>query len=160
MKNNPAKLRFSDGAGSRRHADHCLRREKLILHTDGCCRGNPGPAGIGVVIRDSHKKVLKELSEYIGEGTNNIAEYRALIRGLEEAGSLGADELAIFMDSELVVKQLNGEYRVKDDGMKELFKKALEGLRRFKSFEIKHVDRSKNKEADRLANKAINLAGV
>ncbi len=137
-----------------------MKNNRLVLYTDGCCRGNPGPAGIGVVIRNARKKILKELSEYIGEATNNIAEYSALIRGLEEACELGAEEVMVFMDSELVVKQLNGEYRVKDDGMKELFRQAVEALKDFKAFEIKHVDRSKNKEADKLANRAINLAGV
>lgn len=137
-----------------------MQNNKLVLYTDGCCRGNPGPAGIGVVIKDSRKKILKELSEYIGEATNNIAEYSALIRGLEEACEMGAEEVMVFMDSELVVRQLNGEYRVKDDGMKELFRQAVEALKDFKAFEIKHVDRSKNKEADSLANRAVNLAGV
>ncbi|MCX5679167.1 MAG: ribonuclease HI family protein [Candidatus Omnitrophica bacterium] len=82
------------------------------------------------------------------------------MRGLEEAGDLGAQEIKVFMDSELIVKQLKGEYRVKDDGMKELFRRTLEVLKDFKSFEIKHIDRSKNKEADKLANRAINLSGV
>ena len=136
-----------------------MKNSKVVLHTDGCCRGNPGPAGIGVVIKDPHKKILKELSEYIGEATNNIAEYSALIRGLEAAGDLGAEDVKVFMDSELVVKQLSGEYRVKDYKMKELFRQALEVLKDFKSFEIKHIDRSKNKEADSLANRAIDLAG-
>jgi len=132
---------------------------KILLYTDGCCRGNPGPAGIGVVIKDPRKKILKELSEYIGEATNNIAEYSALIRGLEEAGEIGAEEVTVFMDSELVVRQINGEYRVKDEGMRGLFRRALEVLKAFKSFEIKHIDRSKNKEADSLANRAIDLSG-
>jgi len=137
-----------------------LKNSSITLYTDGCCKGNPGPAGIGVVIKDSHKKILKELSEYIGEATNNIAEYSALIRGLEAAGDLGARDVTVFMDSELVVKQLSGEYRVKDDGMKKLFLQTLEALKDFKSFEIKHIDRSKNKEADKLANRAIDLARV
>ena len=134
-------------------------KNKLVLYTDGCCKGNPGPAGIGVVIKDSRKKILKELSEYIGEATNNIAEYSALIRGLEVAGDLGAEDITVFMDSELIVKQLSGEYRVKDDGMKKLFLQTLEVLKDFKSFDIKHIDRSKNKEADKLANRAIDLLG-
>ena len=137
-----------------------MKNKNFSLYTDGCCKGNPGPAGIGIVIKDSHKKIIKELSEYIGEATNNIAEYSALIRGLEAAGDLGAEDIKVFMDSELVVKQLNGEYRVKDDRMKELFKQAFGFLKDFKSFEIKHIDRSKNKEADKLANKAIDMAGV
>jgi len=136
-----------------------LKNKTVVLYTDGCCRGNPGPAGIGVVIKDPHKKILKELSEYIGEATNNIAEYSAIIRGLEAACDLGADEITVFMDSELVVKQLSGEYRVKDERMKELFLQTLGALKDFKSFEIKHIDRSKNKEADLLANKALNLSG-
>ena len=135
-----------------------MKSKRLILHTDGCSRGNPGPAGIGVLIQDQKKKILKESYKYLGEATNNIAEYSALIYGLEEARTLGADEVTIYMDSELVVRQINGEYRVKDAGMKELFTTALRALGEFKSFEVKHVDRSKNKEADKLANKAINLA--
>ena len=136
-----------------------MKSKKLILHTDGCSRGNPGPAGIGVLIQDQKKKIVKESYKYIGEATNNIAEYSALIHGLEEARALGADEITVYMDSELVVRQINGEYRVKDAVMKELFTNAFRVLRGFKSFEVKHIDRSKNKEADKLANKAINLAG-
>ena len=137
-----------------------MKNKEMVLYTDGCCRGNPGPAGIGVVIKDSRKKTLKELSEYIGEATNNIAEYSALIRGLKAAGEMGAEEIKVVMDSELVVRQISGEYRVKDEGMKELFRHTLEILKDFKSFEIKHIDREKNKEADKLANKAINLSGL
>lgn len=136
---------------------YTLKNSGITLYTDGCCKGNPGPAGIGVVIKDSRKKILKELSEYIGEATNNIAEYSALIRGLEIAGDLGARDITVFMDSELIVKQLSGEYRVKDEGMKKLFLQTLEVIKDFKSFEIKHIDRSRNKEADKLANRAINL---
>lgn len=137
-----------------------MKSKKLILHTDGCSRGNPGPSGIGVLIQDQKKKVVKELYKYIGEVTNNIAEYSALIYGLEEARTLGADEVTVYMDSELVVRQINGEYRVKDASLKELFTAAFRALGEFKSFEVRHIDRSKNKEADKLANKAINLAGL
>ena len=134
-----------------------MKSKKLFLYTDGGARGNPGPAGIGVVILDSAKKRIKDVSKYIGEATNNVAEYSALIQGLEEALLLDADDVVIHMDSELVVKQLNGEYRVTDENMKQLFAKALGILNHFKSFEIKHIERSKNKEADKLVNKAINL---
>lgn len=134
--------------------------EKLILYIDGASRGNPGPAGIGVVIMTSRRKKVQEIYRYLGETTNNIAEYQALINGLEEAARLGPDEVVIHMDSELVVKQMNGEYRVKDAGMKELFDRALILLKKFKAFEIRHIDREKNKDADKLANKAINLAGL
>ncbi len=130
------------------------------MYTDGASRGNPGPSGIGVVILDAKRTKIKEVYKYIGEATNNIAEYAALVCGLEEAALLDAEEIVIYMDSELLAKQLNGEYKVKDEKMKILFEKALGILKNFKSFEIKHIDREKNKEADRLANKAINLAGL
>lgn len=135
-----------------------MKSKKLFLYTDGGSRGNPGPAGIGVVIFDGAKKRVKDSYKYIGETTNNIAEYNALIHGLEEALLLKADEVVVSMDSELIVKQLNGEYRVKDSNIKPLFEKALSILKQFKSFEIKQIDRSRNKEADKLVNKAINLA--
>lgn len=137
-----------------------MKSKRLYLYTDGGSRGNPGPAGIGIVILDSAKKKIKESFKYIGETTNNIAEYSALVLGLEEAAALDADEVVVNLDSELVVKQLNGEYKVKDSGMKALFDKALGILKSFDNFEIKHIDRSKNKEADKLVNKAINLAGL
>lgn len=137
-----------------------MRNKKILLYIDGASRGNPGPAGIGIVILDDSRKKLKELYKYIGETTNNIAEYNALIYGLEEAVKLGADEIAVNVDSELVAKQMNGDYRVKDDNIRALFEKALGISRNFKSFEIKHIERSKNKDADRLANKAINLGAL
>lgn len=137
-----------------------MKSKRLILYADGGSRGNPGPAGIGVVILDEKKKKLKELYRYIGETTNNNAEYNALICGLEEAEALGADEIVVNLDSELVVKQLNGEYRVKNPEIKPLFGEAIAGLKKFRSFKICHIDRSENKEADKLVNKAINLAGL
>lgn len=137
-----------------------MKNKKIFLYTDGGARGNPGPAGIGVVILDSAKKKLKELYKYIGESTNNVAEYSALICGLEEASLIKADEVVVHLDSELVVKQLNGEYRVKNADIKPLFEKALGILKTFSAFEIKHIVREKNKEADKLVNKAINLAGL
>jgi len=136
-----------------------LKSKKLSLYTDGASRGNPGPAGVGVVILDGRKKI-KELYKYIGETTNNMAEYNALIYGLEEAVNLAAKEVVVNLDSELVARQLNGEYKVKDDDIKALFERALSILKNFEHFEIRHVARSKNKDADRLANKAINLASL
>ena len=103
---------------------------------------------------------IKDFYKYIGETTNNVAEYNALIHGLEEAVKLNADEVVINMDSELIAKQLNGEYRVKNPDIKPLFEKAIGILKNFRSFEIKHIERSKNKEADKLVNKAINLASL
>lgn len=137
-----------------------MKNKKLFLYTDGGSRGNPGPSGIGVIVLDAKRKKIKETSKYIGETTNNVAEYSALVCGLEEAAALGADEVVVYMDSELLAKQLNGEYRVKDENIKVLFMKALGILKNFGSFEIKHIAREKNKEADKLANKAINLAGL
>ena len=99
-----------------------MKNKKLLLYTDGGSRGNPGPSGIGVVILDSRRKKIKEASRYIGEATNNVAEYTALVCGLEEAAALNADEVVIYMDSELLARQLSGEYRVKDEDMKALFK--------------------------------------
>jgi len=135
-------------------------RKKLVLYIDGGARGNPGPAGIGVVILDERGKKIKDLSKYIGEATNNIAEYSALLYGLEEALILRADEIKINLDSELVAKQLEGDYRVKDANIRPLFERALNMLKSFKSFEIKHIEREKNKEADKLVNRAINLASL
>ncbi|MDP2913498.1 MAG: ribonuclease HI family protein [Candidatus Omnitrophota bacterium] len=134
--------------------------KKLHLYIDGGSRGNPGPAGIGIIILDSKRKKLKEIFKYIGEATNNIAEYTALVNGLEEALKLSANEVVINMDSELVAKQISGDYKVKNVDIKPLFERALGMLRKFGSFKIKHIDRSKNKEADRLANKAMNLSGL
>ena len=137
-----------------------MKSKRVFIYVDGGSRGNPGPAGIGVVILDAGKKKIKEIWKYIGETTNNVAEYTALIHGLEEAINLKADEIIVNMDSELVARQLNGEYKVKDPGMRELFEKALVALKNFKSFEIKHIERAKNKEADKLVNKAINLSSL
>lgn len=137
-----------------------MPNNKLLLYTDGASRGNPGPSGIGVVILDAKKKKIKELSKYIGQTTNNVAEYSALIYALEEALALKAEDVVIHMDSELMSKHLSGEYRVKSPEIKPLFEKALGILKNFNSFEVKHVERSKNKDADRLANKAINLSSL
>ncbi|MFA4981235.1 MAG: ribonuclease HI family protein [Candidatus Omnitrophota bacterium] len=138
-----------------------MKNKKVFIYTDGGSRGNPGPAGVGVVIMDDKKKKkIKEMCKYIGEATNNTAEYSALICGLEEAIMLDADEIVVYMDSELVAKQMSGEYRVKNADIKPLFEKAVDILKKFKSFEIKHIERSKNKEADKLANKAMNLASL
>ena len=137
-----------------------MKSKRFFLYADGGSRGNPGPAGVGAVILDSKKKKVKEVFKYIGETTNNNAEYNALIAGLEEVRSLGGDEVIVYLDSELVVKQINGEYRVKNADIKPLFEKAVEVLKNFKSFEIRHIDRSKNKEADKLVNKAINLSSL
>lgn len=131
---------------------------KLILHTDGAARGNPGPAGIGIVIRAEDGTTLAELGEYIGEATNNVAEYRALIRGLEEARRLGADSVEILADSELLVRQINGEYRVRHPNLVPLYAEVMEKLKGFSSFSIVHVPRKENARADALANWALDEA--
>lgn len=128
---------------------------KLIIHTDGAARGNPGPAGIGVTIQKEDGTRLAEISQFIGRATNNVAEYTALITALEKAAALGAQELEVYTDSELVVKQIKGEYRVKNEGLKPLYQKVKSLASQFSNFHIAHVVRDKNKEADRLANKGI-----
>ena len=135
-------------------------RKKVVIYVDGGSRGNPGPSGVGVVILDAGGKRLKEISKYIGETTNNIAEYSALLYGLEETLILRADEIVVNLDSELVARQLTGDYRVKDAGLKPLFERAMNMLKSFKNFEIRHIEREKNKEADKLVNRAINLASL
>ena len=137
-----------------------MKNKRIEIYVDGGSRGNPGPSGAGVVILDSNGNRLKDISKYIGEATNNIAEYSALLYGLEEALILRADEIVVNLDSELVAKQLTGDYRVKDSGLKPLFERAMNMLKSFKSFEIRHIEREKNKEADKLVNRAINLASL
>lgn len=137
-----------------------MKNKKIFLYIDGASRGNPGPAGVGLLILDNNRKKIKEFYKYLGEATNNIAEYNALIYGLEKALELNADEIVINLDSELVAKQVNGEYRVKNSDIKPLFERAVDSLKNFKKFELRHIARSENKEADKLANKAINLAGL
>lgn len=124
------------------------------IFTDGAARGNPGPAGIGVVIRND-KEVLLEVSDYIGKTTNNVAEYMAFIRGLEEALDMGERNIEVFSDSELLVKQINGEYKVKDDGLIPLFHHAKSLTRKFKHCRVYHTAREENERADQLANKGI-----
>lgn len=131
----------------------------LVLRTDGAARGNPGPAGIGIVLESWDGEVIGEVAEYIGHATNNVAEYSALIRGLEEAARRGAREVAVFSDSELLVRQMKGEYRIKNEGLRPLFMRATELARtRFGRFDITHVPREQNKRVDRLANLAIDGA--
>lgn len=129
--------------------------KKLIIHTDGAARGNPGPAGIGVIMKCPDGKVVGEHYEYLGETTNNQAEYKALIRALKEAIKLEAEEVDIFADSELMVSQIKGIYKVKNEGLKPLFDEARGLVKKIKTFHIAHVRREKNKEADNLANIAI-----
>jgi len=131
-----------------------MNKERLEIYTDGGARGNPGPAGIGVVIwRDN--ELIGRYKEYIGEATNNQAEYKAAILGLQQAKKLGAKELVFYMDSELVVNQLDRKYKIKDPKLGSLFVQAWNLILHFKSVEFLHIPREKNKEADKLVNQAI-----
>lgn len=127
---------------------------RAILSVDGAAKGNPGPAGIGVVISDESGAVLKEIGEYIGEATNNCAEYTALIRGLSEAGEMGFSEVHVYTDSELMAHQLNGRYKVKSEGLAPLWEAAQGLIRKFSSVSIESVPRARNKAADKLASAA------
>lgn len=122
---------------------------------DGASRGNPGEAGCGAVIFDETGRLLKELYRYLGQTTNNVAEYEGLLMGLEGALRFGGKRLRVESDSELLVRQLNGLYRVKDKKLVRLHQRALALLRRLKAYRIIHVPREHNRLADRLANKAI-----
>lgn len=125
------------------------------LNTDGGARGNPGPAGAGIVLRSPDGAIVARGGAFLGSVTNNVAEYEALLWGLRAAKALGVTRLVVRADSELVVKQLRGEYRVKNEGLKPLFTRA-QGLRRaFDSVEFVHVRREQNAEADALANEAM-----
>ena len=125
------------------------------LFSDGACRGNPGVGGAGAVITDDQDNVLWEGKEYLGQCTNNIAEYRALILGLKGALSQGFRSLDVYMDSELLAKQINGSYRVKNEHLKVLMQEVRSLLESFESVHVHHVPRSRNSHADQLANLAI-----
>jgi ribonuclease HI len=129
--------------------------ERLIVHVDGGARGNPGPAAIAAVLADPEGSVLEERSETIGHATNNVAEYRALLLGIERAGALGARELELVGDSELIVKQVRGEYRVKDAALRELHGQVTAALSDFDRWSIRNVPREENADADRLVNEAL-----
>lgn len=134
---------------------------KVRLHTDGGARGNPGPAGIGAVLEvfeGEQWRTKERIKKYLGRATNNQAEYRALIAGLEAAHELGATHVECCLDSELLVKQLNHEYRVKDVGLAPLFMKAWNLGSRFEQITYRHIRREYNKEADQLVNEAIDEA--
>jgi ribonuclease HI len=128
---------------------------KVIVHVDGGARGNPGPAAIGVVVSDPGGTVLDEVAETIGVATNNVAEYQALLKGVERALALGADDIQLVNDSELVARQLTGDYKVKHPAMKPLYQQAIAALRPFRRWEIRTVPRAQNARADALVNAAL-----
>lgn len=128
---------------------------KLVINVDGGARGNPGPAAIGVVVSDADGNVVDELAEPIGHATNNVAEYRAVLRGIEWARGLGASELEIVGDSELVARQLTGTYKVRHPSMKPLYEEAVAALHAFDRWSIRTVPRDENAGADALVNQAL-----
>ena len=128
--------------------------KRATIAVDGASKGNPGPAGIGVVIYDESGKVVKEIGEYIGQATNNFAEYTALLRGLSEVLNMGVSHVAVTTDSELLARQINGQYKVKSEVIIPLFESALDLLGKFKTWTVNHVTRDKNKQADKLASQA------
>lgn len=132
--------------------------ERVRLHADGASRGNPGPAGAAAVLFGEKGDVLFEWKAFLGTCTNNEAEYQGLILGLTESLGKGYRNLSIFLDSELVVRQLTGRYRVKNERLKKLYDRAAALLGRLESWTVDHVGRENNAEADRLANEAIDGA--
>jgi len=142
-------------AAATRHAAPASPAHRVRMFSDGASRGNPGPAGAGAVIVDAQGRVLKRLGKYIGRETNNIAEYAGVILGLRGALEMGAREIDVRADSELMIKQLKGDYRVKNEGLKPLFAEAQALLRKFDKFTLRHVPREENTLADEMSNRAI-----
>ncbi len=127
----------------------------FVLYTDGASRGNPGPAAFGVVLVDATGRIVQEFGQALGKATNNEAEYRGLLAGLELARSHGTQELEIRLDSALLVAQLRGEYKIRAANLKPLYEQARKMLRRFSKIEISYVPRELNSRADALANRAL-----
>jgi len=132
-----------------------LNVNKVIICADGAARGNPGPAAIGATIRDERGNLIASISRRIGVTTNNQAEYQAIIAALEKAISLGARYVELYTDSELVVKQINGRYKVKKAVLRPLYQKVIQLIGSLEGFTITHIPREQNAEADKLANKAF-----
>jgi ribonuclease HI len=130
-----------------------IKSKRLTINSDGAAVPNPGPSGIGAVLHDAKGNIVAEISQYIGPSTNNKAEFLALIAALEKALELGADHVDLKLDSELLVRQIEGKYRSKL--MKELYEQAMSLLDEFKSYTVKHIPREQNKEADALSKRAL-----
>jgi ribonuclease HI len=130
----------------------------VVVHVDGGARGNPGPAAVAAVASTPGGDALGEASSYIGEATNNVAEYRAVLLGLELARSLGAREVEVVNDSELVARQIGGQYKVKHAGLRPLFLEAMRELRGFDRWAVRNVRREHNKRADELVNEELDRA--
>jgi ribonuclease HI len=131
---------------------------KLVVHVDGGARGNPGPAAAAAVLSTPDGQVLDEAEELLGVATNNVAEYRGLLLGLERAATLGATEVEVINDSELIAKQVNGIYKVRHADMKPLHAQALRSLARFERWSVRSVPRAQNAAADALVNRALDAA--
>ena len=131
---------------------------KATLFTDAGARGNPGPAGIGVVLKDESDTVIGEIAEAIGVTTNNVAEYKALVAGLELAHEKGVTDIEVYMDSKLVVFQVKGEWKIKNNSLRPLAVRARHLLDRFDSWTLSHVGREENADADKLANQGMDAA--
>jgi ribonuclease HI len=131
---------------------------KMTVNVDGGARGNPGPAAIGVVVRDEEGTIVEAVGETIGKTTNNVAEYKALLRGIELAAAHGAAEVHLIGDSQLIVRQVEGRYKVKDEKMKPLHAAAKEALAGFDKWSIEDVRRAQNADADALVNEALDNA--
>jgi len=128
---------------------------KVRVASDGAARGNPGPAGAGAVLWDEQGRVLERLGKYLGRQTNNVAEYQALLLGVRRAQELGAEELEVVADSELMIRQLSGSYQVRAPALRELHSEALSLLKAFRKVKLVHVPRAQNAEADEMSNRAI-----
>lgn len=134
--------------------------ERVVVHVDGGARGNPGPAAVAAVVSDPDGEPLVERGDYIGEATNNVAEYRAVLLGLELARELGAREVDVINDSELVARQIGGQYKVKHAGLKPLYLEALRALRGFDRWSVHSVRRAHNARADALVNATLDEAAA
>ena len=130
---------------------------EIIVHIDGGSRGNPGPAAAGFTLADSAGTQLQAKAFFLGQATNNVAEYNSLVKALEAAKQIGAEQLTVFSDSELLVRQINGQYKVKSELIRPLFRQAVDLLGEFKNWRVRHIAREKNEQADELVNQALNL---
>ena len=153
-RRRPEVRRPAEGGASPRPADPAPAA-RTRLYTDGAARGNPGPAGAGAVIVSPQGHVVAKVGKFLGENTNNYAEYMGLILGLKRARAMGIRELEVFADSELLVRQLNGEYQVKAENLRPLFEEARELLRAFPRVTVRHIRREENQAADEMSNRAI-----
>lgn len=131
--------------------------EQITVYTDGGSRGNPGPAAAGFILADPSGNQIQSKALFLGRTTNNIAEYTAIVKALEAAKQIGAKRLAVFSDSELLVRQVNGQYKVKSEQIRPLFQQAVNLINEFEDCKVKHITRDKNKQADELVNQALNL---